>query len=315
MRSQQIRDLVLDLLWSQWRSLGVPAAVERSLLLIDLEALVIETASRTNDGESRIRDGAISWLVEYPQLVTTVRLRGFMRQVDPAVAHATSVLARQVADNGVRVSWAMADEAPRWKPGIDVKLPSLPERPELLRLRTRALFGANARAEVAALLATHESPIAIPVVVARTGYSRRQVVEALGGLEMGGWVTRTMVASSSRFALAGTARATLGFAVRDLQLGPGAHDLIRQSTAPTWLDWFDRFALLRLLERAAVQLEAGDPIAALLAIRTADDAFRSQGIPIPDATGSHESSDELMQRIGEWTGGCARRLAGLAIVL
>ena len=51
-----------DVLWSQWRSLGVPAATQPANGLIDPEALIIYTAVFTDAfGDDRLRDGAISW--------------------------------------------------------------------------------------------------------------------------------------------------------------------------------------------------------------------------------------------------------------
>jgi hypothetical protein len=315
MRSSDIHELVVDVLWSQWGALGVPAAAARSTLLVDPEALIVETAWRTRTSESRVRDGALSWLVRYHPLVTTVRLRSLVRRADAGLARESLILCRQVADNGVRISWPMATDAPAWNASTHVELPSLPDRPELLRIRCRALFGSNARAEVTALLATQAGPVGVPVIVARTGYSRRQVVEALLGLERAGWVMRTSVGSSPRHALAGSTRALLGFALQDLRVTDRKVELARQSNAPAWLDWFDRFTLIRLLESAADHIEGDDPVAALLLLRTTADAFLEAGIAVPDVTGSHESSGMLAARIAEWIAGTANRLAGRAAVL
>jgi hypothetical protein len=124
-----------------------------------------------------------------------------------------------------------------------------------------------------------------------------------------------MVGNSARYSLDGSALAMLGFGVRDIRIGPREFDLIRQSTAPTWLDWFDRYELLALLERQAMLVESDEPILALVALRQATDQFGGQGIAVPDATGPHEAVEQLSARVDEWIAGTAKRLAGRAIVL
>jgi len=315
MRSDEIHKLVLDLLWSQWRALGVAAATDPSPWVIDLEALMIETARRASDGESRIRDGAISWLTTQPQLVTTVRLRNLLNAAPPEDVAALAVMARQVADNGHRLAWPMASDAPKWTPSTAVNLPQLPARPALLRIWTRALFGSNARAEVVAFLATGGSNVGIPVIVLAVGYSRRQVVEALTGLELGGWVTRAEVGKSSRYALDAGARANLGFSILGMSVGAAERQPPSHSTAPVWLNWSARYALLAVLGNAAARAERGDVMSALIQLRRSDDAFRHQGIAIPDSTSSAESQEDLGQRLTEWMGGMALRLAGRGVTL
>jgi len=77
--SNELREHILDLLWSQWRELGVAGTVPRRHKddFIDLEALIAFTATHS-DLDPRLRDESIDWVVRYGSYVSRARLKNIL---------------------------------------------------------------------------------------------------------------------------------------------------------------------------------------------------------------------------------------------
>ena len=108
--------------------------------LIDPEALIIESAiisARIDD--PRIADAAIAWSIQHHELIITARLKALLKLRAEADREAFLMMSRRIIDLAGRLAWPAAPTASAWKPSVDVRLPLLADRPELLRLRSRAL--------------------------------------------------------------------------------------------------------------------------------------------------------------------------------
>jgi len=71
-----LREYVLDTLWSQWHELGVAGTVPRrhSEDFVDPEPLIVFTAVHS-DLDPRLRDESIDWVVRYGNYVSKARLK------------------------------------------------------------------------------------------------------------------------------------------------------------------------------------------------------------------------------------------------
>jgi hypothetical protein len=301
----------MNLLWSQWRALGVPAATRASTALIDPEALLIETAVLTHERpDARVRDGAIAWAARYHGFIATTRLKRLLDRRDEPAAHAFKEMARQVSDHAGRLSWPMSDRAEPWNISVNVSMPKLDESAGLLRLRARGMFGANARAEAVAYLACLDGPVELAMIERDTLFSRKQLSDALDGLVHANWVLRSTLGNALRFELSALARLQLRLPMRDLHLGSGELDVFQVASAPARIDWDQRYRLMRVVAGAASALEAGDLITALAALRRTDDEFSALSLPAPAPVTSEESDEHVRARVTDWIERANTRLTG-----
>src|SRR5439155_306022 len=76
----ELREHVLNALWSQWHELGVAATVPRrhSDDVIDPEPLIAFTATH-GDLDPRLRDESIDWVLRYATYVSKARLKNVLR--------------------------------------------------------------------------------------------------------------------------------------------------------------------------------------------------------------------------------------------
>lgn len=299
--SERTWESLANTLWSQWRALGVPASARASSALIDPEALLIETAALTHERtDARIRDGAIAWAAQHHELIATARLKRLLDRRDQAATDAFKLLARQVAGNAGRLSWPMIDAAARWTISIEPRLPKLDDHPSLLRLRTRGMFGANARAEAIAYLTCASGPVELAALERDTLYSRKQLSDALNGLVQASWAIRSHRGKSLRFDLPTSVRHQMRTPMRDMQLHSRSLDATAPPVGPRWIDWNERYQLARLLASTANTLESGDTLGAIASARRADEFFTALSLPAPAPIAAHETNDQVKQRTADW---------------
>jgi hypothetical protein len=236
----ELREHVLDTLWSQWHELGVAATVPRrhSDDFIDPEPLIAFTAIH-GDLDPRLRDESIDWVLSYGTYISKARLKNVLQSwgllEDPRFReYAATVNAYGGA------GWAAANAKPlAFRPRNRSLLEDL-TRPSLISLRIRAIFGVGARAElIRAFLSRPRSPMTAADLSSETSYGKRNVLNELEPLRFAGLVTSFRAANSDRFSLAGAqpVEALVGplptrftgwpqiFAVLDALL-----ELVRQST-------------------------------------------------------------------------------------
>jgi hypothetical protein len=295
--STQAEEAIGAVLWRQLRAAGVLAAAMPAVRLVDPEVLIIESAivaHRLDD--ARIADGAISWCVANHDLVSTARLKAQLRQYDAASVEAFGVLSRRVIDNVGRLSWPASDAATAWTPSTEVVTPRLRELPALLRLRARALFGANARAEALSSLACAGSVgMDLAEMVRATSFSKRHLAVPLDRLVDEGSVVRTWIGNRQRLRLHDD--------LRGLLLG-------ESSSAIEWVDWRERFALVRAcgaaLDTLARQRGVVPALASVLELR---ERFALDGITVPPALRVDEDSELRRGDTEAWLVAAIERLA------
>ena len=312
-----MRSYLANVLWSQWAALGVPAATSPSLALIDLEALLIATAIHTDIGSDvRLRDGAISWLATRHEYVATARLKRLLERSDYPVDREPVLRLTSQVDANVprRLTWPkLAQDVQKWVASTTIS-PFATWTPGLLRLRTRAIFGASAKAEAYAYLATVPGSTELAVIERRTDYSRRQIDDALKSLIDVGWVTRGGAGNRTTYALTDAGRTLVGAPLRWTKIGPRQVDQMPTVDVPSWVDWHQRFELLRMLSDVETDLDLGATVSAVAQLRQAADEFARLFHPVPEPIRAEESIDAAASRVREWIPDAARRIAGEGVI-
>lgn len=304
-----------NVLWSQWRSLGVPAATKPAERLIDPEALIIYSAVFTDTYEDdRLRDGAISWCIEHHDLVANARIKKLRTAVTVGPPDAFARFAHQVTRHVKRLPWSPTAEAPEWTPSTNTRLPMLDQDPFLLRVRCRAMFGANARAEAVAFLACVGDWAMLAAIERDTDYSRTQINDALEGLVQARWVTRSQLGNATRYGLTAHARHELTTPMVEHRIGPRPFDAIRTPATPTWIDWQPRFELMWHLADAAAALDAGDLIAAVATLRAQEEPFQFEHMSIPSPIRPDDDPHEYASSLAQFIADAVQTLGGRGIL-
>lgn len=213
---------LLDFVWRQWTSLGVPGdRTSSGDWIIDPEALVLIT-TEIGRHDSRLLDTAADWLFAHGQSINLQRLRRLQGQWGPCDERVLSGIAEILAERSVLRKWRSLREtirvpepaealfrAPdgsgvpvfgdpdprfekfgllrsRWEPRAHGQAPS-PRRPGNLLLTLRSLFGVSARAEIMAWLLTHEE--GHPAAIAKaTAYFPKSIQATLNDMEASGQI-------------------------------------------------------------------------------------------------------------------------------
>ena len=183
--SEQVTENANALAWSLWAELGVSGwQRSHSSHAIDPERLILFTAS-FDDTDPRLRDEATDWCITYGRYASVTRLRNLLTVQMPELRAAFGQTAATVnAHSGLR--WPSATQA---RPYTRTRRSEVADfnRPSLVVLRLRALFGVGARAEVVrAFLADPSARHSAADVAADAGYTKRNIAEALEALRMAG---------------------------------------------------------------------------------------------------------------------------------
>lgn len=146
-----LRESFLELLWRQWRTLGVASHGADAALPIDLEALILATAI-TAGQDGRLWDATLRWLAHFREWVNGARLKRMAASFTspdellkrPLIRADAWRQACAVFDPDSPTRMVRAKDA---KAGRDLTSPRL-RKPPLLQLLLRGIFGVNARAEL-----------------------------------------------------------------------------------------------------------------------------------------------------------------------
>jgi hypothetical protein len=198
-----LREYVLDALWSQWHELGVATTVPRRHgdEILDPEPLIAFTAVHA-DLDPRLRDESIDWVLRHGTYLSKARLKnvlsGWSLLASPTFQqYAATVNAHSAA------AWPAGSAKPL---AFRSRARSLLEdltRPALLSLRIRALFGVGARAELLrAFLRQPQVSLTAADLAVETSYTKRNVLNELEPLRFAGLVRRFRAVNSDRFSLA-----------------------------------------------------------------------------------------------------------------
>src|SRR6266545_4103883 len=143
-----LREHVLETLWSLWHELGVAATVPRrhSDDFIDPEPLIAFTAVH-GDLDPRLRDESIDWVLRYGTYVSKARLKNVLAEWGLLEDALFREYAATVNAHG-RSGWPSEGAKPlAFRSRARSVLKDL-RRPALMSLRIRAIFGLGARAEL-----------------------------------------------------------------------------------------------------------------------------------------------------------------------
>jgi len=205
--------------------MGVLAASDRrDVWSADPEALLLFTFEIGRD-DPRLFDEVLDWMLVNDRMVSVQRLHNLARDdADRALVNATVTWASRSRPRGASapgreniegrplfrgVSSPVLDPDPSFsahgllKPRVDGSGNSRP--PDLalpinFGFRLRHLLGLGARAEVMRVLLGEGAPyLSAQVVTASAGYSKRNVLEALGSLASAGVIDSFLVGNEQRF--------------------------------------------------------------------------------------------------------------------
>ncbi len=219
-----LRSALLEEAWTQWIALGVDAVGERAAAVIDPEALIALTAE-LGDADARLRDVSTDWCVAYGRYVNGARLKQVTGELRTPAEAIGEYVATVAAAGGP--SWPMATRprpayARRGKARLESAVPG-----PLLRIRLRAAFGVNARADIlAALLAAPTVGLSVADLTRTTRFTKPNVASAVDALVLAGLLEPRWVGNERRLDLTGAG-----------EILPGLHPPIVQ------LDWVTRFGV------------------------------------------------------------------------
>lgn len=261
-----LESALLHRAWSQWIALGVDAVGERDDAVVDPEALIALTAE-LGDADARLRDASTDWCVAYGRYVNGSRLRQVTRELRTP-PEAIGEYVATVADAG-GPAWPMAtrarlDYAPRGKARLDSAI-----APPRLRIRLRAAFGVNARADVlAAVLGAPTIGLSVADLARRTRFTKPNVALAVDALILAGLLEAHQVGNERRVAL-----------TRDGEILPGLRPPVAQP------DWVTRFGVALEALRFARQNGLSPSVRAIEARRVVEGLqtrITSEGLPQPN---------------------------------
>jgi hypothetical protein len=198
--SSALEGALLSRAWAQWIALGVDAVGGGDAAVVDPEALIALTAE-LGDADTRLRDVSTDWCAAYGRYVNGSRLRQVARELGTPPEAIGEYVATVTAAGGP--AWPMAtrprpDYASRGKARLDAAM----SRPRL-RIRLRAAFGVNARADVlAALLAEPDTGLSLADLARTTRFTKPNVVFAVEALELAGLLNIRVVGNERRVSLA-----------------------------------------------------------------------------------------------------------------
>ena len=276
-----LQSALLNRAWIQWIALGVDAVGERDDAVVDPEALIALTAE-LGDADARLRDVSTDWCVGYGRYVNGARLKQVTRELGTSPEAIGEYVATVAAAGGP--SWPMAtrprpEYVSRGKARLDSALP----RPRL-RIRLRAAFGVNARADVlAALLVAPTNGLSVADLARKTRFTKPNVAFAVDALVLAGLLEARAVGNERRVTLTQAG-----------EILPGLQPPVAQP------DWVARFGVALEVLRFAGHDQMSASVRAIEARQVVERLLPrivSEGLPKPnlDALG-----DEFADAFDRW---------------
>lgn len=194
--SNSLENALVHRAWTQWAALGVDAVGEIDDAVVDPEALIVLTAE-LGDADARLRDVSTDWCVEYGRYVNGSRLRGVVSELGTPSERIGEFVATVAAAGGPR--WPMGTQPlPGYSSRGKARLTSAGSRARL-RIRLRAAFGVNARADIlAALLSARSVEMSLADLARTTRFSKLNVASAVDALSLAGLVDVRSVGNEQR---------------------------------------------------------------------------------------------------------------------
>lgn len=276
-----LQSALLNRAWIQWIALGVDAVGERDDAVVDPEALIALTAE-LGDADARLRDVSTDWCVAYGRYVNGSRLKQVVRELGTPPETIGEYVATVAAAGGP--AWPMGtvprpDYTTRGKARLDSAL----ARPRL-RIRLRAAFGVNARADVlAALLAAPRIGLSLADLARLTRFTKPNVAFAVDALVLAGLLEARPVGNERRLVLT--------------KPGEILPDLRPPIVQP---DWVTRFGVALEVLRFAGQDEMSASVRAIEARRVVEGLrtrIMSEGLPEPNLAAV---GDDFAHAFDQW---------------
>jgi len=276
-----LRNALINRAWIQWIALGVNAVGERDDAVVDPEALVSLTAE-LGDADARLRDVSTDWCVAYGRYVNGSRLKQVAAELRTPPEAIGEYVATVAAGGGP--SWPMATHPhptylTRGKARMDTALSTA-----RLRIRLRAAFGVNARADVlAALLAAPESSPSLADLARKTRFTKPNVAFAVDALVLAGLLEARVVGNERRISL-----------TQASEILPGIKPPVAQP------DWVVRFGVALEVLRFTDRQGLSASVRAIEARRLVDTVWTrivSEGLPRPD---QDAFGDEYAHAFDRW---------------
>ena len=198
-----LREHVLETLWSLWHELGVAATVPRrhSDDFVDPEPLIAFTATHS-ELDRRLRDESIDWVLRYGTYVSRARLKNVLADWGMVESALFREYAATINAHG-GAGWPAAGAKPLAFHSRSRSLLDDLARPSLVSLRIRAIFGVGARAElIRAFLSRPHLAMTAADLSAETSYGKRNVLNELEPLRFAGVVKSFRAVNADRFSLA-----------------------------------------------------------------------------------------------------------------
>jgi len=151
--SRVLSEKLLDLMWSQWRTLGIAAHGSESVLLLDLEALILATEA-AGAADRRLVASAREWQISFREWINLSRLKRMGREFIGDDAFIKRPLIEKARWESLLADLdpfpSMENRENQINPRRDgsVVMPPRLKKPSLRQLYLRGIFGVNARAEI-----------------------------------------------------------------------------------------------------------------------------------------------------------------------
>jgi len=225
------------LAWGAWVELGVSGWTEtHSDWAIDPEPLIVFTTF-LGDEDARLRDEATDWCVRNWRYVSKTRLKNLVREQPPAARHAFGAFAATVGEHA-GVVWPYASEPRRFTLTGRSSGPRL-DKPSMVWLRLRTMFGLGARAEILRyFLSQEDGRSSAATISAATNYTKRNISEECETLAHAGVLNVRPMGNRFYYSLAKRT---------ELEAFVGSVPTI----TPNWIAMFDVARQLVTLESAA----------------------------------------------------------------
>ena len=225
------------LAWGAWVELGVSGWTEtHTEWAIDPEPLIVFTAF-LSDQDARLRDEATDWCVRNWRHVSKARMKNLVRAQPTAVHDAFGTFAATVGEHA-GIVWPHASTPRRFTVTGRSATPQL-DKPSMVWLRLRAMFGIGARTEILRyFLSQEDGRSSAATISAATSYTKRNIAEECETLVHAGVLTVRPMGNRFYYSLANRA---------ELEAFVGSMPIVR----PNWIAMFDVARQLVTLESSA----------------------------------------------------------------
>jgi len=258
----------LALAWGAWTELGASSwASTHGSWAVDPEPLILFTAW-LGDADPRLRDEASDWCVRHWRHISKARLKNLLREQPVDLAEGFGEFAATVGAHA-GISWPGATHPRPYLPSGRSTLPHL-DRPSLVWLRLRAMFGVGARAEILrCFLVQGGGAMSVAALAVATGYTKRNVAEECDTLQRAGVLS--VRAQGNRFYYSLVRRAELKTFVGEMP-----------AVLPDWTRILNVARELVVLERRSKDAEPTTiPVHVRKTLRTLGSDLDELGIAVP----------------------------------